>query len=93
MKRYLTIQDNRMIGERFAQEIVNGEIEATPEFKDVKVGMVLFDGVWQKDPQELAEQQKQQRISELGILIEKKKLRGYDYSVELQELEALDPIL
>ena len=78
---------------RYAQEIVDGEIEATEEFVNVEVGMVLIDGVWQKDPQEIAGQQKQQRISELETLIEKKKLRGYDYSVELQELEALDPIL
>lgn len=58
-----------------------------------EIGEILIEGVWQRDPQEIAEQDKQLRISELETLIEKKKLRGYDYSVELSELELLDPIL
>jgi len=89
MKRYLTIQNYRLISERFANEIVDGEIESTEEFGNVKVGMILLDGVWQKDPQEIAEQIKQSRISELKEIITNKNYLGDDVTVERTELRAL----
>lgn len=87
--RFLTIQNNRLISERLANEIVEGEIEATEEFDDAKVGMILLDGVWQYDPQEIAEQQKQSRISELKVLITNKKLLDMDCTEEQAELKEL----
>lgn len=89
MKRFLTIQNNHLISERFAIEIVNGEIESTTDFDNVEVGMILLDGVWQRDPQEIAEQQKQQRIAELKELINNKNYLGDDVSVERAELRQL----
>ena len=82
MKRFLTIQNNRLIGERYATEIVDGEIESTEEFENVGVGMVLLNGVWQRDPQEIAEQQKQERISELKQSITNLKLLDMDCTAE-----------
>lgn len=89
MKRFLTIQNNRIISERSALEIVDGEIEATKEFDGVEVGMILLDGVWQKDPQEIAEQIKQNRIAELKEIITNKNYLGDDVTVERTELRAL----
>ena len=62
MKRFLTIQNNRLISERYALKIVAGEIEATEEFENVEVGMILLNGIWQRDPQEIAEQQKHENV-------------------------------
>jgi hypothetical protein len=89
MKRFLIIQDNRLVAERYALEIVEGEIESTEEFEGVEVGMVLLDGVWQKDPQEIAEQAKQVRIVELKELITNKLLLGDDVTAERAELREL----
>jgi hypothetical protein len=89
MKRFLIIQDNRLIADRYAQEIVEGEIEATEEFENVEVGMILLDGAWQRDPQEIAEQAKQQRILELKDIITNKKLLDMDCTVEQAELREL----
>lgn len=89
MKRFLTIQNNRLISERHALEIVDGEIEATEEFGNVIVGMVLINDVWQVDPQEIMEQQKQSRISELKALITNKKLLDMDCTKEQAELKLL----
>jgi hypothetical protein len=89
MKRFLIIQDNRLIADRYALEIVEGEIEATPEFEGVEVGMILLDGVWQRDPQEIAEQAKQARITELKELITNKLLLGDDVTAERAELREL----
>jgi hypothetical protein len=89
MKRFLTIQNNRLIAERYALEIVEGEIESTEEFNGVEVGMILLDGVWQKDPQEIAEQAKQQRIAELKEIITNKNYLGDDVTEERAELRVL----
>jgi hypothetical protein len=89
MKKFLTIQNNRLIAERYAQEIVEGEIEATEEFEGVEVGMILLDGAWQKDPQEIAEQIKQNRIAELKEIISNKNYLGDDVTLERAELREL----
>jgi hypothetical protein len=89
MKRFLTIQDNKLIAERYALEIVEGEIESTEEFNSVEVGMILLDGTWQKDPQEIAEQAKQQRILELKEIITNKNYLGDDVTEERAELRVL----
>jgi hypothetical protein len=89
MKRFLTIQDNRLTSERYALEIVESEIEATEEFDGVEVGMILLDGVWQKDPQEIAEQANQARITELKETIANKLLLGDDVTAERAELRKL----
>lgn len=89
MKRFLTIQNNKLISDRFAEEIVNGEIEATSEFENVQVGMILLDGVWQVAPQEIAEQEKQSRIIELKETISNKKLLDMDCTAEQTELRGL----
>jgi hypothetical protein len=89
MKRFLTIQNNKFIAERYALEIVEGEVEATEEFNSVEVGMILLDGVWQKDPQEIAEQAKQQRIAELKEIITNKNYLGDDVAEERAELRVL----
>jgi hypothetical protein len=89
MKRFLTIQNNRLIAERYALEIVEGEIESTEEFNGVEVGMILLDGTWQKDPQEIAEQAKQQRIAELKEIITNKNYLGDDVTEERAELREL----
>jgi hypothetical protein len=89
MKRFLIIQGNRLIADRHALVIVDGEIEATSEFDGVEVGMILLDGVWQKDPQEIAEQAKQARIAELKELITNKLLLGDDVTTERAELREL----
>lgn len=89
MKRFLTIQNDRLISDRFAEEIVTGEIESTSEFDNVQVGMILIDGVWQKDPIEIEEEYKQSRISELKALITNKKLLDMDCTEEQNELRGL----
>jgi hypothetical protein len=89
MKRFLTIQNNRLLAERFATSIVEGEIESTPEFNGIEIGMILLDGVWQRDPQEIAEQAKQVRITELKELITNKLLLGDDVTAERAELREL----
>ena len=89
MKRFLTIENNKLISERFAQEIVDGEIEETSEFDGVEVGMIFLDGVWQYDPVEIAEQQNQQRISELEQAIDRGLKVGYDISEFQAELKSL----
>lgn len=89
MKRFLTIQNNRLISERYALEIVSGEIESTDEFENVEVGMIFLEGVWQRDPQEIAEEQKQQRIAELKLTITNKKLLDMDCTAEQTELKLL----
>jgi hypothetical protein len=89
MNRFLTIQNNRLVAERHALEIVEGEIEATEEFDGAEVGMILLDGVWQKDPQEIAEQIKQNRIIELKQIIENKNYLGDDVTAERAELREL----
>jgi len=87
MKRYLTIQDNKIVSDRFYNEIVDGEIEDDGTYGEV--GMILLDGVWQKDPQEIAEQAKQQRISELKQIIDNKNYLGDDVTEERAELRTL----
>lgn len=87
MKRFLIIVNNKIISDRSALEIVDGEIEDNGTYGEV--GMILLDGVWQKDPQEIAEQIKQNRISELKEIITNKNYLGDDVTVERTELRAL----
>ena len=89
MKRFLTIQNNQLVSERYAKEIVDGEIEATEEFENVNVGMILIDGVWQRNPIEIAEQQKQEQILELKETISNKKLLDMNCAAEQTELKQL----
>jgi hypothetical protein len=51
--------------------------------------MVLLDGVWQKDPVEIAEQIKQNRIAELEIIIDQKVRLGDDVQELRSEYRAL----
>lgn len=87
MKRFLIIENNKIIGDRWYDEIVDGEIEDDGTYGEV--GMILLDGVWQKDPQEIAEQIKQNRIAELKIEITNKKLLDMDCTAEQTELKGL----
>lgn len=59
-----------------------GEINGT-------VGDILINGVWQKDPNVIAEQQKQERITELKQTITNKKLLDMDCTAEQAELKTL----
>jgi hypothetical protein len=87
MKRFITVIDNRIIGDRYYTEIVDGEIEDDGTYGEV--GMVLLDGVWQKDPVEIAEQIKQNRIAELEIIIDQKVRLGDDVQELRSEYRAL----
>lgn len=87
MKRFLTIQDNKIVSDRFYTEIVDGEIEDDGTYGEV--GMILLDGVWKVDPQEIVEQQKQFRILELEEKIRKLKNIDMDCSTEQAELKVL----
>lgn len=90
MKRFLTIKNNKIVGERFAAEIVDGEIESTQEHDGVELGMVLVDGIWQVDPQDIINEQKQNRIIELKETIENKGYYlGEDVTAEREELKQL----
>ena len=90
MNRYLTIINNRIISERYALEIVEGEIPADESHENAQVGMILLNGVWQVDPQEIAEQAKQQRIAELKAIIDNKNYYlGDDVTAERAELREL----
>lgn len=87
MKRFLTIQNNKIICDRWYNEIAVGEIEDDGTYGEV--GMILLDGVWQVDPQEILESQKQSRISELKTLIGNLKLLDMDCATEQAELKQL----
>ena len=87
MKRFLTIKNNRIISDRWYDEIVDGEIEDDGTYGEV--GMILLDGVWQKNPQEIAEQIKQNRIAELKEIITNKNYLGDDVTAERTELREL----
>jgi hypothetical protein len=87
MKRFLTIIDNKIISDRHYTEIVDGEVEDDGTYGEV--GMILLDGVWQRDPQEIAEQSKQQRIAELKEIITNKNYLGDDVAEERAELRVL----
>lgn len=87
MKRFLTIQNNKIICDRWYNEIAVGEIEDDGTYGEV--GMILLDGVWQVDPQEILESQKQSRISELKTLIGNLKLLDMDCATEQVELKQL----
>lgn len=49
MKRFLTITNNKIISDRFALEIVDGEIEDDGTYGEV--GDILVNGVWTKPVQ------------------------------------------
>lgn len=87
MNRYLTIVNNKIVSDRYFAEIVDGEIEDDGTYGEV--GMILIDGVWQKDPEEIAEEQKQQHIAELKLTITNKKLLDMDCTAEQTELKEL----
>lgn len=87
MKRFLTIQNNKIISDRYYDEIVDGEIEDDGTYGEV--GMILLDGTWQKDQEEIAEQIKQNRIKELEISIARLKLLDMDCANEQAELKQL----
>lgn len=87
MKRFLTIQNNKIICDRWYNEIAVGEIEDDGTYGEV--GMILLDGVWQVDPQEILKSQKQSRISELKTLIGNLKLLDMDCATEQAELKQL----
>ena len=89
MNRYLTIINNKIVSERFAKDILEGEILADASHDTAQVGMILLDGVWQVDPQEIVEQAKQQRISDLKQIISDKKLLDEDATTEQSELKSL----
>jgi len=85
--KFLTIKDNKIIGTREATEIVNGEVIDDGTYGNV--GEVLINGVWQKDPQEIAEQEKQERIYTLKEIITDKNLLSEVVTTEQAELKTL----
>lgn len=87
MKRFITILNNKIIAERWYSEMVEGEIEDDGTYG--KVGDVLIDGIWQRDPNEIAEQQNQLRIAQLKEIISNKKLLNMDCTAEQNELRGL----
>lgn len=89
MNRFLTIVNNKLIADRFAYEIVDGEIEETEEYKDIKVGMICIDNIWQFDPKEIEEKNKQERIYELERIIDIKIRLGDDVTLERNEYREL----
>ena len=89
MKRFLTIVNNKIVAERYAQEIVDGEVWEDGTTVNAKCGDMLIDGVWQRDPLEIAEEAKQKRIAELKELITNKNFLGDDVTEERNELRTL----
>ena len=89
MERFLVVENNKIIAERFAKCIVEGEIYTNITHENAQVGDILLGGVWKKDPQEIAEQAKQARISVLKMEIGNKKLLDMDCTAEQTELKAL----
>ena len=87
MKRFVTVINNKIISDRYYDKIVEGEIEDDGTYGEV--GMIIINGTWQKDPQEIAEQIKQNRIAELKETITNKNYLGDDVTVERTELRAL----
>lgn len=90
MKRFLIIQNNKIIADRYdSREIIqDGEVEDDGTYG--KQGEVLIDGVWKRDPKEIAEQIKQNRIAELKEIIDTKgRYLGDDVSDERAELREL----
>lgn len=87
MKRFVTINNNKIVSDRFYNEIADGEIEDDGTYGEV--GMILLNGVWRKDPKEIEEQQKQIRIFELEEKIRKLKNIDMDCSIEQLELKTL----
>ena len=87
MNRFLVIHDNKIVAERYAVSIVEGEIQDDGTYG--KFGQVLIDGVWVDDPTEIAENAKQARIIELKEIIVNKKLLDMDCTLEQIELKTL----
>lgn len=89
MKKFVTIVDNKIVSERYGNEIVDGEALSSDNLLAANVGDVLIDGVWQKDPNDIAEAEKQTRISALKETIANKKLLDMDCIQEQLELKQL----
>jgi hypothetical protein len=87
MLRFITIKNNKIISDRFATSIVDGEVLDDGTYGEV--GQVLINGAWVDDPVEVERQLKQQRILELKELITDKKLLDMDCTLEQLELKTL----
>lgn len=89
MGKFVTITGNKITAIRYAEEIVEGEFLAENDLENAELGDVFIDGTWQKDPQEIAEAEKQARIKELKETIANKKLLDMDCTEEQTELKNL----
>ena len=85
--KFITIKDNKIVGTREAKEIVEGEVVDDGTYGNL--GEILIDGVWQKDPLEIAEQEKRQRISQLKEVITNKNYLSEVVTTEQAELKIL----
>ena len=87
MKRYVVVENNKIISERYFDKIVEGEILDDGTYGTV--GQVLINGSWVDDPVEVANNAKSARIQELKIEITNKKLLDMDCVAEQTELKTL----
>ena len=85
--KFITIKDNKIVGTREAKEIVTGEVVDDGTYGNL--GDILLVGVWQKDPLEIVEQEKQERIYTLKEIITDKNLLGEVVTAEQAELKTL----
>jgi hypothetical protein len=66
--KFLTIKNNKIIGIRYGNEIINGEIESGIG----ELGQILLeDGTFIDDPQDIIDQQNAEKESKKRELIEK----------------------
>ena len=87
MNRYVVVENNKIISERYFDKIVEGEIIDDGSYGTV--GQVLINGLWVDDPVEIASNIKSARIQELKMAITNKKLLDMDCVAEQTELKTL----
>ena len=89
MKTFLTIINGKITYSRQDTRDIKLEHEVEDDGTYGNVGDILIDGVWKPDPLSVAEQAKQQRITELKTLIDNKRYLGDDVTAEQTELREL----
>ena len=87
MNRYVVVENNKIVSERYFDKIVEGEIIDDGTYG--AVGQVLIKGSWVDDPVQIANNIKSTRIQELKIEITNKKLLDMDCATEQKELKTL----
>jgi len=87
--KYITVLDNKVISTRTdsLNRILAGEVVDNGTYGNI--GDVLINEVWQKDPSEIAEQEKQQRILQLKENITNKNYLSEVVTNEQAELKTL----